>query len=172
MNETPTPNRAKRITPQDLQPLPLTHQASIPEDYIDAMGHMNVMWYTHLFGHAIGSTFKLIGLNREYFQAEQAGSFALKQYVNYFNEVREGENISIRSRLLGRSSRRLHVLHFMVKDEANVLAATSEVLITHIDMRVRRASEFPPRIAAAIDRLIAEHAALDWPPPLAGPIQP
>ena len=42
-----------------LNALPITHATVIPEDYLDMMGHMNVMWYTHLFGCATVGLFKL-----------------------------------------------------------------------------------------------------------------
>ena len=61
-------------TIHDIQQLPLTHQATIPEDYLDSMGHMNVMWYTHLFAHAMGGIFKRIGMDRDYFVSNQSGS--------------------------------------------------------------------------------------------------
>ncbi|MEJ7639637.1 MAG: hypothetical protein WKF75_17105 [Singulisphaera sp.] len=38
----------------DLNSLPITYRASIPESYLDEMGHMNVTWYTHLFSQAMG----------------------------------------------------------------------------------------------------------------------
>jgi hypothetical protein len=60
----------------------------------------------------------------------------------------------------------------MVKDGPDVLASTSELLLTHIDMRTRRSSPFLPEISQSIDRLLVEHSALSWPAPLAGPIQP
>ena len=41
----------------DLNPLPVTYRAFIPEAYLDEMGHMNVMWYTHLFSQAMGGIF-------------------------------------------------------------------------------------------------------------------
>ncbi|MDZ4850048.1 MAG: thioesterase family protein [Pirellulaceae bacterium] len=172
MNETSDRSLAAKITIDDLHQLPLTHQATIPEDYLDMMGHMNVMWYTHLFGRGIDGIFKLLGFDRDYYEANQAGSFALKQYVNYWNEVRVGEQVSIRTRLLGRSAKRLHLMHFMVKDGNGALAANSEVLLTHIDMRVRRSSPFLSPVSEAIDRLLAEHTALSWSAPLAGPIHP
>ena len=40
----------------DLTALPITHRAVIPDDYLDEMGHMNVMWYTHLFSLARGGS--------------------------------------------------------------------------------------------------------------------
>ena len=138
MNSPREETRPVRVSLQDVRLLPLTHQATIPEDYLDSMGHMNVMWYTHLFAHAMGGIFKRIGMDRDYFVSNQAGSFALKQYVDYLIEVRFGEQISIHTRLLGRSSKRIHLIHFMIKARVDSLASTSEVLLTHIDMRIRR----------------------------------
>jgi acyl-CoA thioester hydrolase len=156
----------------DLSVLPITLQTVIPEDYIDLMGHMNVMWYTHLFAKATGTLFQRVGLNRAYFQANQAGTFALKQLFNYLAEVRVGEEVTIRTRVLGRSPKKLHMIHFMTKGEPEVLASTNEFLAAHIDMALRRTSRFPPAIAEAIDRLVAEHAALGWEPPLSGAMAP
>jgi acyl-CoA thioester hydrolase len=156
----------------DLSALPITLQAVIPEDYIDAMGHMNVMWYTHLFAKATGSIFRQVGLDRDYYQSHQAGTFALKQFVCYLAEVRIGEEVTIRTRVLGRSERRLHLMHFMTKGQPAALTTTDEMIGAHIDLRTRRTSPFPPAIAEAIDRLAVEHAALGWEPPVSGAMAP
>jgi acyl-CoA thioester hydrolase len=74
--------------------------------------------------------------------------------------------------LLGRSAKRLHVMCFLVKDDGPVLAATSETVAAHIDMRVRRSSPFPPAVAEAIDRLLAERTRLVWPAPVCGVMNP
>src|SRR5262245_53737307 len=136
------------------------------------MGHMNVMWYTHLFSLGIGELFNRIGLTRAYFEANQAGSFALEGHVRFLAEVRVGQAVTIRCRLLGRSAKRLHFINFMVKEDGPVLAATSESVATHIDMRIRRSSPFPPHIADTIDRLVAEHAAFGWVVPVCGVMKP
>jgi acyl-CoA thioester hydrolase len=46
----------------NIDSLPVTHQATVPESYLDAMGHMNVMWYTHLFDQATWRFFASLGL--------------------------------------------------------------------------------------------------------------
>lgn len=155
----------------DLKPLPITHQATIPASYLDIMGHMNVMWYTHLFGCATVGFFKLVGMDREYFQTHHTGSFALAQHFSYRKEVRVGEHVVIRSRLIGRSERKFHVMHFMVKSEGDILAATGEFLGAHIDMHLRKTSPILPQVADAIDRMVAEHTALGWNAPVCGSIR-
>ena len=64
----------------NLSSLPVTHRAVIPETYLDLMGHMNVMWYTHLFSEAVWGLFQRVGLTLEHFTANRTGSFALAQH--------------------------------------------------------------------------------------------
>ncbi|MCS6866154.1 MAG: thioesterase family protein [Gemmataceae bacterium] len=152
----------------DLAALPLTHRAVVPAAYLDDMGHMNVMWYTHLFSGGTGGLYELIGLTRAYWAAHQAGSFALEQHLRYLKEVRVGQQVTIRSRVLGRSAKRIHLMHFMTLDDAARIAATCETVATHVDLTIRRSSPWPEAIAAAIDRLLAEHARLPWVAPVCG----
>ena len=156
----------------DLSSLPVTHRAVIPETYLDEMDHMNVMWYTHLFTEAAGGLFQIVGLTREHFTASRTGSFALEQHFRYLKEVRVGQHVTLRSRVLGRSAKRWHTIHFMTIDELDALAATAESVSTHVDMRVRRSSPMPPAVTDAIDRLLIEHASLDWDAPVCGALKP
>jgi acyl-CoA thioester hydrolase len=152
----------------DLSALPLTHRVVVPEAYLDNMGHMNVMWYTHLFSCGTAGLYSLIGLTPAYFATNRAGSFALEQHLRYLNEVRVGQRITIRSRILGRSAKRIHLMHFMTLDDTTRLAATCETVATHVDITIRRSSPWPETIAAAIDRMLAEHSRLDWAAPVCG----
>ncbi len=156
----------------DLSSLPIHYQAVIPESYLDEMGHMNVMWYTHLFSCATDGLFASVGLNLAYFEANQAGTFALEQHVRFRVEVRAGQHVTIRSRVLGRSAKRFHFMQFMFNDDAGVLSATVESVGTHVDLRVRRSSPLPPQVVEGFDRLIAEHSRLPWPAPVCGVMRP
>jgi acyl-CoA thioester hydrolase len=156
----------------NLSSLPVTHRTVIPEDFIDGFGHMNVMWYTHLFTEAAGELFQLVSLTREHFTANQTGSFALEQHFRYLKEVRVGQHVTLRSRVLGRSAKRWHTIHFMTIDELDALAATAEVVSTYADLTVRRSAAMPAAVADAIDRLLTEHASLDWDAPVCGTMKP
>jgi acyl-CoA thioester hydrolase len=152
----------------DLTTLPLTWQAVIPESYLDENNHMNVMWYTHLFSCATGGLFDRIGLTMTYFETNQAGTFALEHHLRFLAEVRAGEAVTIRTRLLGRSLKRFHFMHFMIKVDGDVLAATEEAVGSHVDLRVRRTSPLPHHIVEEFDRLLAEHRTLAWAAPVCG----
>lgn len=160
------------ITVDDVEGLPLFHRETIPTDYLDIMGHMNVRWYVAIYDTAVWKFFESLGMNETYYRAEQAGGFALKQFIQYLAEVRVGETVAIRGRVLGRSAKRVHFMMFMVNETTQVLASTYEVLGSHADMRVRRTSPYPPQIAAKLDATIAEQNALGWDAPVCGVISP
>lgn len=153
-----------------LADLPLYHRAAIPPEYQDAMGHMNIRWYMALFDEAGWRFFESFGMDAVYYRDQHGGGFALKHFIQYLSEVHVGETVAIRGRLLGRSAKRVHFLLFMVNETRGLLAATLEGLGSHADMRVRRTAPYPDHIAARIDALLAEHAALDWDAPVCGVI--
>jgi acyl-CoA thioester hydrolase len=161
-----------KLNIDDVRQLPLTHEATIPEDYLDAMGHMNVMWYTHLFSEAMGGMFQLVGLDWEHLEAFGAGTFALEAHIRYLSEVRVGQRVEVHSRLVGRSEKRFHAIHFMVNLEKEDVSSTFESVGAYIDLNARRMAEFPAEIAASIDEQIEQHATLSWPAPLSGIMQP
>ena len=156
----------------DLESLPVTYRAAIPEGFIDEFGHVNVMWYTHLFSEGAGGLFQMVGLTRQHLEADRAGTFALEQHFRYLKEVRLGQHVTLRSRVLGRTAKRWHTIHFMTIDEPDGLAATSETVSTYVDMTVRRSAPMPPGITSAIDRWLGEHVNLDWDAPICGAMNP
>jgi acyl-CoA thioesterase FadM len=89
------------------------------------MGHMNVMWYTHLFSCAFEKFGEQFGFDEAYFRANHSGSFALETHVRYLAEVKVGQDVTVRSRAIGRSEKRLHFMHFMTIDSSGALAATT-----------------------------------------------
>ena len=154
-----------------IEVLPLYHRETIPTDYLDAMGHMNVRWYMALFDTAIWQFFKSYGLDQDYFTKEKSGVFALKHFIQYFSEVKVGEAVGLRIRLLGRSDKRFQFMAFMINETTGKLASTLEVLGTHADLTIRRASPLAPAITQKFDETLAEDQALDWEAPLSGAIK-
>ena len=136
------------------------------------MGHMNVMWYTHLFSLAMGGLFQLVGLSWEQMKQLQGGTFALESHIRYLSEVHGGQAIEIHSRLLSRSEKRFHALHFMTNSERQDVSATFEVVGAYIDMRSRRMAALPNEVTQRLDTLIAEHGKLEWEAPTCGVMGP
>ena len=154
----------------DLAPLPLYHRETIINDYLDPMGHMNIRWYLTLFDRAAWKFIASFGMDADYFQSKQAGSFALKQFIQYFAEVRVGQTVSIRTRFIDRSDKRFHVIHFMTNESTGQLSASLEVLGTYADLKLRRSAPFPADIAEKMDTRLNQDQRLSWDAPLCGVI--
>ena len=152
----------------EIAQLPKTYAATIPSDYLDAMGHMNVMWYTHLFGQGIRGLLEGIGLDQSYIDQHNAGTFALEKHMRYLTEVRVGQDVSVFMRVIARRDSRFHMLQYMTNDSIGRIASTMETVSTHVDLKARRSSPMPSDMADAFDRLVADHGALKWSANLCG----
>jgi acyl-CoA thioester hydrolase len=161
-----------KLSALDIEGLAITHRQAIPESYRDEMGHMNVMWYTYLFSVAFGKFGEQFGYTEEYFRTNQTGSFALETHVRYLAEVQIGRHVTVRSRAIGRTAKRLHFMHFMTIDETGAVTSTQEHVAAHIDMRVRRMAPLGPEIAKRFDKLVAAHNKLGWEAPVCGIMKP
>lgn len=163
---------AHSVPDLDLSLLPVTHRELIPESYRDRMGHMNVSWYIHLFNGALRGFYELFGFNRSYMEATESGVFALECHIRYLSEVKVGQRVTLRSRAIARTEKRLHFVLFMEIDDSGALASICEYVVAHIDMKVRRMSPILEPVASRFDELVAEHQALDWDAPMCGSIRP
>ena len=69
----------------DWTQLPLTHQATVPQEYLDEMGHMNVMYYVHKFDQGTWQLFSHIGLTKTFLETNQRALAAVEQNLKYKN---------------------------------------------------------------------------------------
>jgi acyl-CoA thioester hydrolase len=151
--------------------LPRTHRQTIPPDYMDLNGHMNVMYYTHVGNMALQHFFDSMGLHDKLFVPGKRGMFALRQVISYVNELREDEEIEVHSGLIGYDRKRVHFMHYIISLTNHRVAAYDERLAMYIDMSVRRSTEFEPEILAQLEKLKQQQAATGWEPPVSGAIQ-
>ena len=151
-----------------LETLPVYHRKTIPSDYQDVMGHMNIRWYFDLFARSGRKFFKAHGLDEDYFRDGKFGVFALKHFIQYFAEVRVGQAVAIHARLIARSDKRFHFMQFMINEATTQLASTFEALITHADLKIRRSAPMPAKIVQKLDATLAEDESLDWEAPICG----
>ena len=156
------------LDPADVQQLPATYSQTIPKDYLDSMGHMNVMWYTHLFSMGFVGLMKRLQLVDIFELDEDAGSFALETHIRYLSEVRVGHSVNIHGRMISRSEKRFHVLYFMTNDDKQDVSATYETVGTYVSLEQRRSAPLPTKVIVEMDRLIAESDAMSWEAPVSG----
>ena len=111
------------------------------------------------------------GLDENYYVQKQMGVFALKHFIQYFAEVKAGETVAMRIRLLGRTEKRFHFMNFMINETTGKLAAILEVLGTHADLKLRKAVAMPQDITQKFDAQVVTDQQRDWEAPLSGAIE-
>ncbi len=159
---------AEAVLLEQVLRLPRIAEMEIPEDYLDANRHVNMMYYTLMSNLGWRSFFDAIGLPREYFTSRQRSTFALRQYIAYLNELQEGDRVAVHGALLDFDSKRLHFLYYIVNLSTQKLASSDERLIMCIDMNTRRAANFEPEIMEQLEKVRGLHASLGWVPELSG----
>ena len=159
-------------TIEQLEQLPLNFRETIPYDYIDAYGHMNVRYYFAMWEKAAHSFMQHLGADVHTSLELGYGNWVLRQVVDYKAEVREDESIAIRGRLLGRSPKRLHNIYWMINESKGIVAATSEVLVTCADLKARKTAPYPEAMSKSIDEKLADFDKLDWEAPVSGAVAP
>lgn len=159
------------LSPQQIEELPFYVRREIPESFLDDMGHMNVQHYVGLFSDAAGALFRSCGMDKDCIGRRRRGVFVLRQCIDYLAEVRVGHTVAVRTRVLERGVRKLHLMHFMVNESLNRIAACMDVLAIHADLERRRSTEWDEEMARGLDRLILRSRELSWEPPLSGVIR-
>jgi acyl-CoA thioester hydrolase len=127
---------------------------------------MNMRWYLALFDEAGDAMYPILGLTEDYFAASGMGGFDLEHHLWYLSEVRVGDAVTVRLRILARNSKLMHYMMFMENETRGVLSSMFECVHAHADLKTRRTAPFPAQAAAKIDALIGMHRALSWTAPV------
>lgn len=136
---------------------------TVPKEWTDWNGHMNVGYYVVAFDHATGDVFDNLGLPYEYTKLEIGMYFVLECHVNYENEIKEGEEFRVESQILDHDHKRVHLFHAMYGVRDGRLIATNELMLMNIDFATRRSSPWPGWARQRIERMASAHAMLPRP---------
>ena len=138
----------------------LTGARAVPLDWTDYNGHMNEARYLQAFGDATDRFMALVGCDADYI-ASGGSYFTAETHIRHVDEVRAGARIEVRTQVLLGEGKKMHLFHTMT--EGDRLLATGEHMLIHVSLETRRASPPGPRVAEALGRVAAAHAALPRP---------
>src|SRR5947209_19620986 len=95
---------------------PACLRMTVPDEYRDENGHMNVRWYLAIFDEAGYALHARLGLTPEFHNARATGTMDLEHHTNFLHEVLPGDRVAIFVRLVAYSAKRMHYLMFMVNE--------------------------------------------------------
>jgi acyl-CoA thioester hydrolase len=130
---------------------------SVSPEWIDYNGHMNVGFYSVAFDKASDALLDFFELGEAYRHRNDASIFIIEAHVTYDREVSEGDPLRFETRVLDADEKRLHMFHAMYHDTEGYLAATTELMGLHVDLKQRRSAPFPKTIGARIKAMADAH---------------
>ena len=155
----PTYEQLAELTAYAEQPVPVAFEA--------INGHLNVRHYTGIASEGLDESLVDLGIPQNW-PAHGHACFSAEHHLIYLAELRTGDRMSSRVRLLGRSERAAHVLVYLLDESHQRLSYVMEEIFLHIDMGTRRTAPWPDDGAAALDKRVAEDAELPWEPDVSG----
>jgi acyl-CoA thioester hydrolase len=133
--------------------------------WIDNNNHMNLAYYVLLFDYATDAIYEAFGLDRDYRDKTNCGTFAAETHNQYVQELLVGEQVRVVSTIFAADAKRVHLGHEMLRLSDGKRAATQELLYLHVDLGIRRVVPWPPWLWTRLEAAAAAHAVLprpDW----------
>lgn len=155
-------------------PLPYYRQTVRPE-WIDYNGHMSEAFYVLVFGHATDAMMIETGLGPRYREQSNCSLYTAEAHVRYLQEVDEGAELTVRTRILGADAKKVRFAHEMYVGEGGPDAAraepvaTTELLGIHVDQGKGRAVPLPDAVQERFSGLV-EQDLPDWAGRAIGPV--
>ena len=155
-------------TVEQVSQLPTLTNQSIPAEWEDYNGHVNIQFYMTLYERGGWPMVADFGLDDAYFSERRCGLFDLEHHVFYLAELHVGDEVSVHCRLVGQTPKRFHGVMFIVNRSRTELASTLEFTTSGANLDTRRAAPFPDDVAAAITATVKAHEVLPWAVPVCG----
>ncbi len=155
---------------QELDDLPPLLERTVPAEWQDLNGHVNVRHYLEIYDQAGWPMMGWLGIDERHFRDERRGFFDLEHHIWYLAEMHVGDSVTVHARFLARSAKRFHGAMFIANRTRQSVASVFEYVSTAADLEARRSAPLPTGVAARLDELIATHSRLAWPAPLCGSI--
>ena len=155
----PTYEQLVGMTAYTEQPVPIAFE--------DVNGHLNVRHYTGIASEGLDESLVELGIPPQW-PAQGHACFSAEHHLTYLAELRTGDTMSARVRLLGRSERAAHALVYLLDESHQRLSFVMEEIFLHIDMETRHTAPWPEDIAAKLDARIARDGELPWEPDVSG----
>ncbi len=157
-------------TYEQLASMPACVEQPVPQAFEDANGHLNVRHYVGIASEGLDESLVAQGIPTMW-PAQGHAIFSAEHHLTYVAELRTGDRLSARVRLLGRSERAAHALVYLLDESHERLSFVMEEIFLHVSMETRRTAPWPEDVAKALDERVAVDSALPWEPDVSGSLR-
>ncbi|MEJ8569311.1 acyl-CoA thioesterase [Elongatibacter sediminis] len=158
--------------PEEVRQLPRHLRMTVPPEWEDRNGHVNVQYYQRLYELGGYGILDDIGFDLARCNAEGFGMFDLEHHIHYRAELLVGHSVSGYSRVLAVNEKRFQGMFFILNDSTERLACTIEYVTCWIDLGVRRTAPLPDDLLRGLRAVVQRSDILPWPVPRCGVMAP
>lgn len=149
-------------TYEQLVAMPSYAARTVPMAFEDNNGQLNVRHYLGIGSEGLDESLESVGIPHNWPSRAGLACLSAEHHLTYLHELRTGDRMSVRVRLLGRSERALHAMVYVLDDTQQRLATVIEEIALCVRLDPRGTEPWPEDVAAGLDTRIAEHADLEW----------
>lgn len=155
-------------TYDQLAPLPAFAVQPVPSAFEDSNGFLNVRHYLGIGSEGLDESLYDLGIPFNWPVLTGFACLSAEHHLTYLHELRTGDEMSVRVRLLGRAERAAHAQVYVLDDTNGRVACVFEEIFLCVRLEDRKTAPWPEDIAQGLDQRIAEHADLPWAPVTSG----
>ena len=138
-------------------------------EWTDYNNHLTDFRYGHLFGEAMDSLYRQLGVDEAYRKSGKM-FYTVESHAQHFGEAKAGESLYVTTQVLSADAKRLHVLHRLHRRSDNHLLATGEQMHIHVDTAAAKAAPMDGALQTNLDDLRRAHAHHALPPNIGKPV--
>jgi carnitine 3-dehydrogenase len=152
-------------------PAPLRlYSTAVPPEWVDYNGHMSEWCYLLAFGDNADAFFRYVGIDEQY-RAAGHSLYTVQTHLHHRREASQGDALTMTLRLLDHDDKRVHIFHEMFLEGGDVLLATAEQMLVHVDMSAGRSSPMPQALRGRLAAIQRTHAQLPLPAAVGRPLR-
>ena len=125
-------------------------RGAVLDEWIDYNGHMNEGFYGFVFGLASDEYLIRMGFD-EHYRAATGGSFyTVETHIVFIDELAPRTPLAVDTTVASADPKRVHLFHELRRTDDEVLAATQESMMLHVDTNIDRVKPMADELYAVL----------------------
>ncbi|MEA9978727.1 MULTISPECIES: thioesterase family protein [unclassified Pseudomonas] len=140
-----------------------TYKTPILADWVDYNGHLRDAFYLLIFSYATDAFMEHLGLDSDNRETSGHSLFTLECHLNYLHEVKLGEEVEVRTQIVGHDRKRVHLYHSLHKPGSDDALAANEQMLLHVNLAGPRSAPFSESALSTLHAMTNEQQDLPTP---------
>jgi carnitine 3-dehydrogenase len=147
----------------------LRYETLVRPEWVDYNGHMADFLYGHVFGEAMDSLYRGVGID-DAFRKTGRMYYTVESHVKHLAEAKVGDPLYATTQILALDDKRLHVFHRLYRKRDDALIATAEQMHLFVDTARAKSASIDTALRARLDPIREAHASLPVPSEVGRPV--